>query len=197
MNNKTRRRRELAAETLPILAERFPLSFSLQESHRRPLKIGIDRDLASAVTDISTRAIKDALRFYVGSSKYQRALVHGAERIDLAGAPAGIVSAEAAAQAKASIELASRRRKQASVATREEQDASNERQTIPKAALAAPTAEVALAADNRSAVGAPAPPASARHKLTLAGLREAAQQRKTVRESQEPQFGVGPDRGNR
>src|SRR5207249_2551702 len=120
MSKNGQRRRELAAETLAILYARFPLTFAL-EGHRRPLKIGIDRDLSNAATDIAPRAIKEALRLYVGSQRYQRALVVGAERVDLAGAPTGIVSAEVAAKAKASIELVIERRNQAAVAVQDEQ----------------------------------------------------------------------------
>jgi ProP effector len=101
MSKDAQRRRALASEVLPILAARFPLTFVV-EGRRRPLKIGIDRDLASIV---SPRAIRDALRFYVGSKRYQEALVVGAERVDLAGAPAGIVSTEEAARARVAIEL--------------------------------------------------------------------------------------------
>jgi ProP effector len=95
-----RRRHELAAQTLAILAERFPEVFALK-GRRRPLKIGIDRDLASALTDLSRASIKDALRLYAGSPGYRRVLVDGATRVDLAGAPAGVVSAEVAATASA------------------------------------------------------------------------------------------------
>ena len=56
-----RRGRELAIETLSILAERFPAAFLLR-GHRRPLKIGIDRDLAEAAPDLAAAAIKQALR---------------------------------------------------------------------------------------------------------------------------------------
>src|SRR5439155_21219356 len=107
---------------------------------------------------------KEALRLYVGSQRYQRALVVGAERVDLAGAPTGIVSAEVAAKAKASIELVIERRNQAAVAVQDEQDATKLRQTVSKAS---PATEAAPAADKLPIVEAPVPPVSGRPKLTL------------------------------
>src|SRR5437879_4929980 len=98
----SRRRREVALETLAVLAERFPQAFVLK-GPRRPLKIGIDRDLAVAATGLVSTAIKQALRYYVASSSYQLALAQGHERVDLAGARAGIVSVEVAATASAKV----------------------------------------------------------------------------------------------
>jgi len=175
MSKDAQRRRELATETLAILATRFPSTFTLEGS-RRPLKIGIDRDLASAVADMSPRAIKDALRFYAGSQRYQQSLVVGAKRVDLAGAPAGIVSPEEAARAKAGIELILEQRKQASVTMRERKDATTQRQPAPKTS---PVAEAARAPDTTPTAAASLPPVSTR--LTLQGLREAAQRRKAER----------------
>ena len=150
-----RRRHELAAQTLAILAERFPKVFALK-GRRRPLKIGIDRDLASALTDLSRASIKDALRLYAGSPGYRRVLVDGATRVDLAGAPAGVVSAEVAATASARAA---------------------QRRATPRASAAVPAAPVTQTADALPAVGAPSAA-----KLTLASLREAAQRRKASRE---------------
>jgi len=68
----------LAIEALSILAERFPSAFILKGLWR-PLKIGIDHDLAEGAPELSMPAIKQALRLYVGSASYQRALADGAE----------------------------------------------------------------------------------------------------------------------
>ena len=97
-----RRRREVALETLAVLAERFPQAFVLK-GQRRPLKIGIDRDLAVAATNLSSTAIKHALRYYAASSSYRLGLAQGRERVDLAGVPAGVVSVEVAAAARAKV----------------------------------------------------------------------------------------------
>ena len=63
---------------MSILAARFPSAFILK-GLRRPLNIGIDRDLAEGAPELSMPAIKQALRLYVGSASYQRALADGAE----------------------------------------------------------------------------------------------------------------------
>jgi ProP effector len=153
MSKNTGRRRELAAGTLAILAERFPLAFALK-GRRRPLKIGIDRDLSEAAPDLSPPVIKQALRLYVGAASYGRALVEGAERIDLAGAPAGVVSTAAAATAKAKAA---------------------QLKAAPKvrAAPAVPAGPIGKVSTGVTPSGRP--------RLTLASLREAAQRRKSER----------------
>jgi ProP effector len=80
---------------LVLLCELFPKAFVRYEARRRPLKIGIHRDLqvalADAITDIELGC---ALRLYVANRVYRSRLVAGAARIDLDGNPAGTVSAE-------------------------------------------------------------------------------------------------------
>jgi ProP effector len=96
----------------------------------------------AAAPDLSASVIKQALRLYVKHPDYCRKLTEGAERIDLTGAPAGLVSAREAAQTD--------RRRTAST-------------DLPAPAPAANVATVA---------------APVRPRLTLASLREAAEQRK-------------------
>ena len=84
-----------ALDLIGVLAERFPACFAVNPSYRRPLKIGIHHDIAAQLGDtISPRVISDALRIYTSSSRYLKALVAGAERIDLNGMSAGTVTAE-------------------------------------------------------------------------------------------------------
>ena len=52
---------------------------------------------------VSAGKVSAALRWYVSSPEYQRRLVHGAWRVDLNGKPAGIVSQEDEAQARAQL----------------------------------------------------------------------------------------------
>jgi ProP effector len=61
----------------------------------RPLKLGILRDIF-AHSVISHRRIAAALRSYCNSVQYLRASAVGAIRVDLAGAPAGSVTAKEA-----------------------------------------------------------------------------------------------------
>ena len=78
---------------ISLLAEKWPSCFSIIESGRRPLKLGIRGDVLAALDGaISTGKVSAALRWYVSSPEYQRRLLHGAWRVDLNGRPAGAVS---------------------------------------------------------------------------------------------------------
>jgi ProP effector len=75
------------------LVEAHPATFFLVGADRRPLKIGIHRDLAAAKT-LSARQLKRALVRYTGSLGYLSNMREGAPRIGLDGQPAGAVTAE-------------------------------------------------------------------------------------------------------
>jgi ProP effector len=76
--------------TIALLAETFPRTFPLIESRRRPLKIGIHRDLAAALDGaVTPDELKRALRYYVGSEGYLKHSLTGAWRLDLAGNQVG------------------------------------------------------------------------------------------------------------
>jgi hypothetical protein len=62
------------------LAERWPRAFAVYQYRRRPLKIGIDNDIAAAAGAITTDELKAALRFYCGNIGYLLACREGAER---------------------------------------------------------------------------------------------------------------------
>jgi len=96
-----RQRLTAALELIGILAECFPACFAVNPSYRRPLKLGIHVDILAQLSDtIAPRDLSAALRIYVSNSKYLKALVAGADRVDLHGMPAGTVTAEEAAYAK-------------------------------------------------------------------------------------------------
>jgi ProP effector len=85
---------------MATLAERWPLAFSIYEKRRKPLKIGIDQDIAAALGGAVTPAeLTSALRLYVGNLGYLLACREGVERVDLNGAPSGTVTAAEAAYA--------------------------------------------------------------------------------------------------
>jgi sRNA-binding protein len=66
------------------------------------VKLGIREDvLAARGGATSAGKVSAALRWYVSWPEYQRRLVHGAWRVDLNGKPAGIVSQEDEAHARA------------------------------------------------------------------------------------------------
>jgi sRNA-binding protein len=64
--------------TLELLAARWPLAFSIYEKHKKPLKIGIDQDIAAALADvIVSDELKSALRYYTGNIGYLLACREG------------------------------------------------------------------------------------------------------------------------
>jgi ProP effector len=84
-----------------VLAERFPAAFAVNPCYRQPLKLGIHNDILAQLGEtITPRDLSVALRIYVSTSKYLKALVAGANRIDLNGMPVGTVTAEHADIAK-------------------------------------------------------------------------------------------------
>jgi ProP effector len=94
----SKKKREVAAAAVVLLAKRFPRCFD--EQNRRPLKIGINTDVVVAMAGAMTaRDVAGALRFYTGSILYQQALTAGAGRIDLDGNLAGTVTPEEEAAA--------------------------------------------------------------------------------------------------
>ena len=104
-NTMNKQRLAAALDLIGLLAERFSACFAINPRYRRPLKIGIHHDIAAQFGDtISPRVISAALRIYVSNSKYLKALVAGADRVDLNGVPAGTVTAEHAAVARAQYE---------------------------------------------------------------------------------------------
>lgn len=149
----TRRRRNarLVQETLAIIAERYPKCFALAEADRRPLKIGIGAEIIAANPGIQRSRIGAALAWYTRSWAYLERLTEGAERVDLAGAVAGTVTASEAADALVKITEAKAVRKPAPASSGVVKSASPED-------------------------AAPAPPTPKR--LGLGDLRQAAQQRK-------------------
>jgi ProP effector len=141
-------------EVIAMLAERWPACFSVFEKRRRPVKIGIDRDLAAALGDVITAdELKAALSCYVSNIGYLDNCFIGAERIDLDGNVVGSVSAEQAVRAAAYVSRRIRRRAAAKAIR-------------PHAVAKAPTPSAA------------APPP--RGRLSLADLKAAAATRRQV-----------------
>jgi hypothetical protein len=92
------------APELPPLAETYPACFDWERP--RPLKIGAYRDLlAAGFADGSApvAALKRALARYCHRPRYWNALRAGADRVDLTGQPAGAVTEEEAAAARADL----------------------------------------------------------------------------------------------
>jgi ProP effector len=84
--------------TIAEWVAQFPKAFTLDPAGVRPLKLGIRDDLY-ALSAISHRRIIAALTRYCKSATYLKATTEGAVRINLAGEPAGNVSATEAQHA--------------------------------------------------------------------------------------------------
>jgi sRNA-binding protein len=76
-----------------ILAEKFPRAFFLSGEKRKPLKIGINRDLAENTdVKISSSKLRAALRVHANSLAYLRAsCIEGEARLGLDGEVAGVL----------------------------------------------------------------------------------------------------------
>ncbi|WP_302139234.1 ProQ/FINO family protein [Halomonas alkalicola] len=106
-----------------LLAEwyqRYPAAFF--KGHTRPLKVGIHEELAER-EPWPEKLVRRALACYVNLPRYLKAVREGAERIDLAGQPAGGVDAQAAEHARKKLDRlqAERRGKVPSGAARRQQ----------------------------------------------------------------------------
>ena len=151
--SKTTRRAEIGA-TIKLLCERFPQTFSRRGP--QPLKVGVYGDVLAALGEaVQRRDLQSALRAYTSNAGYLRALSAGACRVDPDGNPAGTVTAEDEAVAKARLaELAKATAAGAMVVPAKG----------PEPPATTPTPE------------SPKPPAPKR--LSLADLREAGRRRR-------------------
>ena len=94
-----------AYATIALLASTWPRCFSAPISGRRPLKVGIGKEIAAATEGaITPEELDAALRLYVTHKGYLRKLREGVQRVDLDGNPAGTVTAEQAATALRHVE---------------------------------------------------------------------------------------------
>lgn len=161
---KSKYRQALA--DIAVLAERWPSAFAVFEQRRRPLKIGVDDDIAAAAPDLDMKRIGLALRVYVYALPYQRRLRAGIRRIDLDGMPCGHVSEEEAAKAvehiaTAAAAMRAKRKRQAAAA--------KEQSATPAPMVLAPVQVQAPVIERKVALS-----------TSLAGLREAARKRREL-----------------
>ena len=102
-------------EVITLLATRFPKTFFIHEAHRRPLKVGIHRDIGAVLGDaVDRRALYAVLRYYVSNIAYRKSQQAGVDRIDLDGNAAGVVTELEAVNAQkgvAGLVKAKRKRK--------------------------------------------------------------------------------------
>lgn len=92
---------EQAQYGVELLKAHFPACFK-EAKEIKPLKIGIKQDLVKHLSTREDIVIGDkacmvgSLSYYVNSAAYHKVVMDGATRIDLMGAPAGIVTTEEA-----------------------------------------------------------------------------------------------------
>src|SRR5262245_15876337 len=97
-------RNQAVTAAIALLAERYPKCFSVYEGRRRPLKIGIHKDILAAVDGALTPLeLGKALGAYCSNPVYLGHTRKGAWRLDLDGNPAGVVTADEEAHAKATL----------------------------------------------------------------------------------------------
>jgi sRNA-binding protein len=71
---------------IALFEQKWPACFSVHKKGRRPLAFGIDREIIAALDGIADPfAIKRALNFYTGNSKYLATVRHGGMCIGLGG----------------------------------------------------------------------------------------------------------------
>jgi ProP effector len=101
---------------ISLLAEAFPKCFSVFEQRRKPLKVGIHKDLLARLDGVLTEIeLRQVLRAYVANGVYRRRLLAGVPRYDLDGEVAGSVTVEQEADARqkiAAVEARAAARKQ-------------------------------------------------------------------------------------
>jgi ProP effector len=85
-------------QVLRDLTAAFPLAFSSEPGHVKPLAIGIRQQIYARCI-FSRRSVGDALWRYTNAPAYLRTITEGAARVDLDGATSGNVTAIEAAHA--------------------------------------------------------------------------------------------------
>jgi ProP effector len=135
-----------------LLAEKWPCCFSITETRRRLLKLGIREDVLAALGGaIPAGKVSAALRWYVSSPEYQRRLLHGAWRVDLNGRPTGTVSQEDEAHARAQL---------AAIEAKRAERASASSNSAPALNLAERMKQTSQAEQLNVPLAAPSPPKS-------------------------------------
>jgi ProP effector len=97
--------------TVELLATTWPKAFSVEFAGRKPLKVGISRDIAAATEGaITPEELDAAMNLYCSHKGYLTKLRARAQRVDLDGSPAGEVTPVQAAYARRRIEQIDQRR---------------------------------------------------------------------------------------
>jgi len=98
------RRSQAIAAAIGLLVELYPKAFAIYQERRRPLKLGVHLDLQAALDGVITvPELHRALGFYCSNPSYLGRLREGTPRLDLDGMPAGTVTIDEEALARARL----------------------------------------------------------------------------------------------
>jgi ProP effector len=104
LTSMRQKRNQAIAAAIVLLAETFPKCFSIYEGRRRPLKLGIHLDIQATLDGaITPTELHKALGSYCSNQSYLGYTRKGAWRLDLNGEPAGAVTADEEAHARAML----------------------------------------------------------------------------------------------
>lgn len=124
MNHPTERR----PGRRPALLEELMAQYEVFRNGK-PLAIGIHKALMEVQPDLDKQALRLAMKAHTQSTRYLKGIVEGAPRFDLAGQPAGTVTAEQRDQAVAVLK---ERQRKAAERRRAEEQAEQDRQREEK-----------------------------------------------------------------
>ena len=89
--SKINANRQIASALHDFLCEQFPKCFFKKGESKKPLKIGIHRDIAKIFPEILPRHLNLVFNDYTNGPTYLRSIVTGSYRIDLDGNPVTII----------------------------------------------------------------------------------------------------------
>ena len=78
--------KDAARQLLKQLQERFPV---LKDA--RPMAIGIDAEILTALPEIEKKTLRTALRMHTGTTRYLKSMARGEKRFNLAGEPVATI----------------------------------------------------------------------------------------------------------
>ena len=108
-------------EILALLCAKFPKTFFVYERRRRPLKVGIHRDIEAVLgAEVDQQILGWTIGAYVFNVGYLSSLRVGAERLDLDGNPAGVITEADARFAQRGIKIIKDREQKRAETKREE-----------------------------------------------------------------------------
>jgi ProP effector len=102
--SRRQKRAQAVAAAIALLAETFPRAFFVYQGRRRPLKLNIHLDIQAALDGaITPTELHRALGAYCSNPFYLDHARKGAQRLDLDGKPAGAVTDDEEALARAKL----------------------------------------------------------------------------------------------